>query len=793
MTQPAPDYWRAIYGRVQQVILAEGAVANARVYPRWIAGDQFWYERTTEGKTEYRVVDASTGLEQFTFAQRPIADALSRTLGAEIDSEILVLKNLQVRQDLASATFDAFGDSWQYDLRQGLLTQAAKTDDRNWLLSPDGKSAAFLRSDNLWVREIATGQERALTSDGAPAYAYASLPLATRSTLAQIGARPEARWSPDSKLIFTLQTDDRHVPELSLIDFAPTDDIRPKVRSSRFSLPADDKPTEFRMVCIDTETARQTEARHPRLPAVRMNDTPFAAGLAWWSADSRTAWFVDIERGEKSAHVVAFDVLKGSTRTVFSETAATCVELSVNVYTSALVFALPETEELVWYSERSGHGHLYLYDLRTGIMKRPITSGPWQVRDVHHVDALRRQIFFTAAGIAPQEEPYICKPCIASLDNADLRVLADEPGDHIVWRPGEYGLISPGLLGHDVHQISGTSPTGDYFVETIGRIDALPRTVLRSRSGEEIAVLEIAADVGLPEGWQWPEAVRLKAADGVTDTYGLLFKPFGYDPQKTYPVIDYIYGGPQVSYTPKSAFAGSDLNGVYMTAASFAALGAFALVLDGRGTANRERAFRDASSGAIQTASNLEDHIAGIRQLADRYPGLDADRAGIAGFSGGGYMAAIAALRYGAFFKVSVAGGGNYDQALFWHSWGERYHGAFDAEHYKSQAAKSYADGLVGKLMIVHGMLDDGCHPAAVFQLLQALIEEDKDVDLVLLPRAGHKLTSYGERRRLDYFVEHLFDSVPPTEVRLTTPSEELDRRMAINAAPPNRARAAHS
>lgn len=775
------------------MILAESAVANATVYPRWIAGDHFWYERTRNGKTEYRVVNAADGREQLTFAQRPIADALSSAIGSDVDPETLVLKNLRVQQDLRSATFDAFGDSWQYDLHQGLLTQAAKTDDRNSLLSPDGELAVFLRSDNIWVREIATGQERALTVDGAPAYAYASLPLATRSTMSQIGARPEARWSPDSKYIFTLQTDDRHVPELSLIEFAPQDDIRPKVRSSRFSLPADNKPTEFRMVCIDAETARQTEARYPRLTAVRMNDTPFAAGLAWWSSDSRTAWFVDTERGEMSAHVVAFDVLQGSTRTVFTETASTYVELSVNVYTSALVFPLPETEELVWYSERSGHGHFYLYDLRTGLMKRPVTSGSWQVRDVHHVDALRREILFTAAGIAPQEDPYICKPCVASLDSADLRILADEPGDHVVWRPGEYGLIRPGLLGHDVHRISGMSPTGAYFVETIGRVDSLPRTLLRSRLGDEIAVLEIAEDIALPEGWQWPEAVRLKAADGVTDTYGLLFKPFGYDPEKTYPVIDYIYGGPQVSYTPKSAFTGSDLSGVYITAASFAALGAFALVLDGRGTANRERAFREASSGAVQTASNLEDHITGIRQLADRYPGLDVNRAGIAGFSGGGYMAAMAALRYGTFFKVAVAGGGNYDQALFWHSWGERYHGAFDVEHYRAQAAKTYADGLVGKLMIVHGMLDDGCHPAAVFQLLQALIEANKDVDLVLLPRAGHTLTSYGERRRLDYFVEHLFDSVAPGEIQLITPSEELDRRMAINAVRPGYARVAHS
>lgn len=221
-------------------------------------------------------------------------------------------------------------------------------------------------------------------------------------------------------------------------------------------------------------------------------------------------------------------------------------------------------------------------------------------------------------------------------------------------------------------------------------------------------------------------------------------------------------------------------------AAHLAALGCFVLVLDGRGTANRERAFREASYGAVHTASNLEDHVAAIRELAQREP-IDLERVGITGFSGGGYMTAIAALRHGDFFKVAVAGGGNYDQALFWHCWGERYHGPYSAEHYAKQAARTYADGLKGRLLLVHGLLDSGCHPGALFQFVQALIDANKDVDLVLLPREGHTWGNYGARRRLDYFVQHLLHATPPHDARIELPLEALVRRIKANAVKPSK------
>ncbi len=785
MTIFGRDAWPDAYARVQEVLLLERKVRNACVYPHWIGqSNVFWYERSSLHGREVRVVDAATGEGSTAFTLEAVAEALGNALSVDVDPELVILASLDVEHERRQAIFDAYEKSWRYDYTSSFLTEAPKTHDRNWVLSPDGKLAAVLRDYNLWVRDMATGRERALTTDGTELYAYADVPACLRGVRTRTGVRAEGLWSPDSRRFLTLQVDDRHVPPLPLVSFAPVDTLRPEVSPNRTSLPGDARVTEFRMISVDVTTGRQTEARQPRLSAVRMNDTPFSAATAWWSADSRCAYFVDIERGERAAHVVAFDAASGATRVIFSERSDTYLELGVSVYSPVAVAALPATNEVLWYSERSGRGHLYLYDLGTGLLKYTVTAGGWQVRNVLGIDASRREVFLTAAGIVPDEDPYTCKPVIAGLDSGETRVVSSERGMHVLWRPGEAGLIQLSLTGDDPRRVAALSPDGAYFVETIGTVTQLPKTVLRKRGGEEVAVLE-RAEGPLPEYWMWPEPVRLAAADGGTDIHGLLFKPHGYDPAETYPIIDYIYGGPQVSSTPKIAFGeGGPRGAAFIEAAALAALGAFVVVMDGRGTAERERAFREASYGALHTASDLRDHIAGIRQLAARHPAIDPDRVGICGFSAGGYASALAALRFGDFFKVAVAGGGNYDQALFWHCWGERYQGAYHPQLYESQAAKTYAKGLTGRLLLIHGLMDSGCHPAALFQLVQALIEENKDLDLVLLPRASHDLTGYGARRRLDYFVTHLFGATPPAPLKLVLASDEIARRIAANVAP---------
>src|SRR5690606_19359688 len=281
----------------------------------------------------------------------------------------------------------------------------------------------------------------------------------------------------------------------------------------------------------------------------------FGSGLAWWSKDSHVAYFVDIERGERQASVVRFDLRSGHCRTVFTEESDSYVELGVNVYARALIEPLPESDELIWYSERTGRGHLYLHDLRSGACKGAITAGEWQVREILHVDRARREIAIRAGGLIADEDPYYGKPCIASLDGTRLEVLSAEPGDHVSWSPGDFSLMVLTMrAGVDTRSVAGFSPDGDYFVETIGAVDRPSVSVLRDRQGREIKVLETADVSSLPRHWRWPERFTVKAADGVTDIHGILYRPSDFDPSRTYPIIDLIYGGPQMSYVPKTAF-----------------------------------------------------------------------------------------------------------------------------------------------------------------------------------------------------------------------------------------------
>jgi len=713
-----PD-WAFRYARADAMLHAAAGVANGAVFPHWIDDERFWYRRSGGAGIEYRIVDAASG--RMETVEAPPAS------GAE----------------------------------PGVL------------ISPDRRWGVSVRNGNLWLRDLAGGGERALTHDGEERNAYAVKPAAFRLLNPGRPELPEACWSPDSSRLFTLRTDERRVTALPLVDFAPRDGLRPEVRFTPTSAPTDRDVTEFRLVVIDIATAHHSVPDHRRLPAVRMNDTVFSAGLAWWSAAGQSVYFVDSDRGERAVRLVEWEIDTGRTRALLTETDHAYIDLGPNVYEPALVRPLPDTDELIWYSERSGYGHLYLYELTTGRLKHQLTDGAWQVHRILHVDAGRRDVLLLGGGLAPDEGPYAAKPCLVSLDGGAPRLVSDAAGDHVVWPAQPYvGLSQLELVGEDPAQINGVSPAGGYFIETVGTPHELPRTVLRTRTGEEIAVLEVASGDRLPPDWTWPEPVRCRAADGSTELYGLLFRPPEHDPEHTYPLIDFIYPGPQMSQIPRSAFArgGIDTDLQLVEAAHLASLGAFVLLLDARGTSGRSREFHLTSYGAVQDASNLEDHVAAIRELAGHDPSIDLDRVAVTGFSAGGYAAAHAALRFGDFFKIAVAGGGNYDMRLFWHTWGDRYHGGPDPARWEAQAAKSYAGKLTGRLLIIHGLLDPACHPAGMFQLAQALIDAGQDFDLVIEPRQGHALGGHGLRKRLDYFVTHLFGDTPPSGVRITPP-----------------------
>lgn len=739
---------------------------NRMVMPTWFDdGNRFWYRRETRDGYRFTAVEAASGQKAPLFDHEKLAAALQSASEKKISPDSLPLRHVHVRPD-GTVDFVAFDKAYSFGRKGKLVMNGPANDLAGQVVAPNKQKSVFLRGFNLWMRDLESGDEQQLTDDGSQTYAYAMLPEAAR----QISST-EATWSPKSQKILTFQVDDRQVKELPIIQFAPEGSVRPVASSYRVAFPGDEHVPMFRMTIVDAESGKQTRVHYPDIPAVRMLDTPIGGGRAWWSADGQTAYFVEITRGEKTARLIAVDASTGETRKVFEEnTEEGYLELGQMVYTSTALAPLPQRNQLIWYSERTGQAHLYLYDLSTGEMVRPLTSGDFIVRDLLHVDEARHEMILSIAGRDAAKNPYHQEIVRINLDNGSMTILSAGDSDRQVIGPAAFEkLIEQGVYGADPKAIRGVSPNGKFIVETQTRIDMPSQTVLkRSSDGGVIGLIEQSVVADLPAGFEWPRSEMLVAADGKTPIRAIVARPSDFDPTMIYPVIDHIYGGPQVFNAPTS-FAMSAVQ-----AQALAELGFIVVVIDGRGTSGRDRAFHEASYGAAETASDLEDHVAGIRQLAARYRYMDISRVGIYGFSGGGYMTASAMLRYPDFFDVGVAAAGNHDQRLFWHSWGERYQGLVDGENYLTQANVTYADQLKGDLLLIHGMMDVGVHPGQVFQLAQALMDANKDFDMLLFPRASHQLPGYGQRRMWDYFVEKLAGKTPPPNYKLISSNESF-------------------
>jgi len=759
-------------------------VLNTEVLAHWLPhGNSFWYEREIPGGRVIRLVNPNQASNQAAFDHAALCEALQRAAGedaADITPQTLPLSWLRLELEPLRVSFTAFGKRWRYDAEDARCSEIEMdlpAVDR--AVSPDGRYAAFVRDHNLWLHDSQTGSERALTEDGEAdcAYGVESDMRRRYPNLPPPPKPPALVWSDDSRRVLSLRIDQRQVLPVPIIEHVPFDGSqRPRVHTLRLGAPGDEHVPSALFSAIDVETGTVTHAENAPVPLVRMNDSFIDVGLAWFGRDNRHAYFVDVERGEKRARVVEFDTDTGATRTVFSEESEASLELGPNVYTRTNVHYLRETHELIWQSERSGWAHLYRYDLTTGELKNALTQGEWRVRDVIAVDEARAEVWFTASG--QLANVYNRQLYRVGLDGRGLTCVTVADADHSVLSQNDFGLMMLQMFGKRTDDLAGISPDGAYVVETRGTIGEPSVSSLRDRDGRMVMELETADFAALDDLWRWPEAFEAIAADGTTTIHGVVFKPSDFDPERRYPVIDLIYGGPQVSYVPKAALRSFEEQLNQTDALSLAELGCVVVVVDGRGTAMRERAFHKHSYGQVHLASDIDDHIAAIRQLAEERSYMDLDRVGITGISGGGYATAGAMLRRPEFYKVGVASSGNYDQRFFTHGWGERYQGLVDGDNYVSQALTQHADQLEGKLLFTHGMLDFGCHPAALFQLINALAAANKDYDLILEPVRAHERSSYLSRRMWDYFVTHLLGQTPPPDVSITHGLDLLIQQM---------------
>ncbi|RKT54217.1 S9 family peptidase [Saccharothrix australiensis] len=608
-------------------------------------------------------------------------------------------------------------------------------------VSPDGRRVVFRDGHDLGVRVLETGEEILLTTDGTAERPYGVAPDAARywMLLRRLGLPhppPAVRWSPDSTKVLTHRLDNRGVPLMHLIESAPADGGRPVLHSYHYAVPGDDVLPRAEMIVFDAVTGEAVPSGGEPFPL--HYTSPFVTGDAWWAEDGRAAYYLEHSRDVRTLSLRRLDPVSGEVTTLVEESGPTRVEARQVAMLPPSVRVLPQG--VLWYSQRDGWGHLYLY----GPTGEPVqlTSGEWAVHEVLHTDD--RYVHFTANGLV-EGDPYRRQVCRVALDGSGFARITQDDLDHEV----------------------SVADDGSCFLDSASTVTEPPVTTVRDWDGA-VLVEVAAADVSELEasGWSAPERITVKAADGETDLYGVLHRPHGFDPESSYPVVDHVYPGPQVNRVSPAFDPGL----IGYDAEALAALGFAVLALDGRGTPNRSKAFHDASYGAQAIAGHMDDHVAALRQLAETRPWLDLTRVGVCGSSGGGYAAVRAMLDHPEVFTVGVAESGSHDLRLYHPYVGDAYVGPFDEATYEHSANTTHAARLQGKLLLMHGELDDNVTPHLTMRLVNELIAADKDFDLIIVPGAEHLLLGYRHyttRRRWDFLVRHLLGVEPPKDYQL--------------------------
>lgn len=621
---------------------------------------------------------------------------------------------------------------------KGSLTASRRGLSSNEVLSPDGKKTILIKDYNLFVKDVATGKLTQLTTDGIKDYGYATDNAGWKHSDA-----PILSWSPDSKKIATFQQDQRNSKDMYLVT---TNVGAPTLKAWKYPLPGDKQIATIRRVVIDVENMKMVALNIPADPhRATLSDDISSSGTfddIDWKADGTEVAFVSTSRDHKNEKFRVANSTTGAVREVFEETVKTQFESGQRAINWRY---LPASKEIIWYSERDNWGHLYLYDSGNGKLKNQITKGDFVVTRLIKVDEKARILYFLANG-REKGNPYFSYLYKIGFDGKNLTLLTPEAGNHQVV----------------------FSPSFEYFVDSYSQPDVPTVTVLRSISGKLINTLE-KTDVSrlTATGWKAPNPVSVKAKDGKTDIYGLVFTPTKMDASQKYPVIDYIYPGPQGGSMGSWAFVAS--RGDHQ---ALAELGFIVVVIEGTSNPGRSKSFHDMSYGNM-AENTLPDQIAAIRQLSLKYP-IDTTKVGIWGHSGGGFATAAAMFRYPDFFKVGISESGNHDNRNYEDDWGERYNGLVENSDYEAQANQNYAKNLKGKLMLVHGMMDDNVPPYNTLLVVEALEKANKSFDLVIFPNSAHGYGAYSPymmRRRWDYFVQHLLGAEPPKDYQMKGPS----------------------
>ena len=745
----ADDYARAEKNLgATTAALVSGSVGR----PTWLNDGRFWYRTTVANGSSFFVVDPAKKSRESIFDQTRLAAALAAASGGRVEGNRLPFFAFELSKDNRSITVPLQTKRYKCDLQQYTCaaadsSQADARAPQNSSVSPDGKLAAFIKDYNLWVRDLATGKESQLTTDGIKDFGYA-----TDNAGWTHSDRPVLTWSPDSKQIATFQHDGRGVRDMYLVS---TNVGTPKLDAWKYPMPGDSVIFRISRVIVHLLPNGGAHVLRLNMPPdahrSTVSDHVSCGGeicdVQWYPDGSHLA-FISSSRDHKTAWFRVADANTGEVKTLFEEKSAT--QVGDASLTENLWRVLPASNELIWWSQRDNWTHLYLHDLTTGKLKNRITTGDGNVEEVVRVDEKARTIYFMGQGKEAGRDPYFQHLYKIGFDGKGQTLLTAENANHVVTM----------------------SPDAKYFVDSYSTPATPPVTVLRDATGRIVQTLE-KADISrlVATGWRPPKQVTMKGRDGKTDIYGLMFTPSNLDSTKKYPIIDYIYPGPQSGSVGPRSF--SPARGDHQ---ALAELGFVVVAIDGMGTPGRSKAFADTYYGNMGD-NTIPDQVAGIKELAKQYSFIDVDKVGIWGHSGGGFATASAMFKFTDFFDVGIAESGNHDNRNYEDDWGERYQGLVQkdgtTDNYASAANQTYAKNLKGKLMLVHGEMDDNVPPYNTQLVVDALVKAGKDFDLLMLPHARHGYgadNNYVMRRRWDYFVKNLQGAEPPKEYQIGKP-----------------------
>jgi dipeptidyl aminopeptidase/acylaminoacyl peptidase len=762
---------REAYKRASQLaIQTQGKVFKATITPHWFDNNtRFWYRNDLkDGAREFILVDASKGSRTRAFDHQKLATALSKASGKEQRADRLPFSTIELVNAAKLLRFRAGGSTWDCDLTTYECTASPKemeeesiespqraadvADDSNeapWAgeaqggaaqggeaedqaapqtkkgdakkgkfapqalreaRSPDRKWTAFTKDNNVYLRD-SDDKEMQVTDNGTANNPFAML-----------------TWAPDSQALVLFRTEPGDNKEVYMIESSPRDQLPARLHTRAYPRPGD-KFALHEMYVVDLES------RKPARVDVERIDFGGVPRLRW-SKDGKHFTFEKTDRGHQRFRVIEVETRSGKTRNIIDEKADTFIwsvhPPKIDEIPGIQVRYLDTSNEILLASQR-GWKHLYLVDVASGKVKQ-ITMGAWAVRGIDRVDTQKRQIWFRGNGRNPDQDPYLVHYYRVNFDGTGLVALTEGNGNHSI----QY------------------SPDGTFLIDTYSRVDMPPVHELRRVSdGTLICKLE-EADISalLATGWRAPEVFVAKGRDGKTDIWGIVCRPQNYDSSKKYPVIEYIYAGPQGSFTPKTFT-------VYRQMMALAELGFIVVQCDGMGTAHRSRAFHDVCWQNLADAG-FPDRILWIKALAKKYAYIDITRVGIYGTSAGGQSSTGALLFHPEFYKVAVSACGCHDNRLDKSSWNEQWMGLM-GPHYEKQSNATNAHKLQGKLLLIVGELDTNVPFESTMRVVDALIRAQKDFDLLVVPGMNHSDGGrYGERRRWDFFVRHLHGMTPP-------------------------------